>query len=75
MLAPAPAPLPLIPVHLAPAPDNVVAAMDRMMYGPPAQQPAAQQQLAAAIAANAHQAQRAQAEDHGVLAGLQQMMM
>ena len=66
---------PFTPLHLAPAPDNVVAAMDRMMYGPPAQQPAAQHQLAAAIAANTQHAQHAQAEDHAVLAGLQQMMM
>ena len=73
--ASAPAPLSVTPVHLAPAPDNVVAAMDRVMYGPPAHLPAAQHQLASAIAANTQQDQRAKNEDRAVLAGLEQMMM
>jgi hypothetical protein len=34
--APAPPGLGFTPVHLAPAPDQAVAAMDRVVYGPPA---------------------------------------
>ena len=45
------------------------------MYGPPAHLPAAQHQLASAIAANTQQDQRGKEEDRAVLAGLEQMMM